>query len=1010
MKIPETPPSVPKLDLMKRLQAYAEGKATWYRDETPLGENAKKASQALHTRIVEMVEKVLAPIMDRTTARELDTFTMHDQKHGRKVAHLMWHILSSERQLTLTPPEIGLLVLAAHLHDAGMALSQEERAKRLAPESDLWDRAEANPTIKRNLKRLRDMLTDSKLADSKRVRVESELLQAEEALLALDTRERHALRERYEEIVTQLSSFHVKDPTKIPDVEECLSFDGDSLRKKLIDICVSHNDDADALVERDPEKFDRPRFPRDYPVGLANADTHMAAAALRLADILDFDRERTPPTLFLYLVPSSLSHSVNISELEWGKHLSISNWEIDQSAVVFRGRCKNHIVHHAVVQFCKAIEEEITSTRATFAIGDTQSWPFILPETVKADIHEDGSYHYVPYQFELDDSRVYELLMGRAIYNNSLVAVRELIQNAVDACTYRDALSKLTEPHFQPDTLSRIAVRYEEPERDKEYPVLRVIDTGTGMDEWLIERWFLKVGRSFYSSTEFARDRAQLRRGGVDFAPVSEFGIGFLSCFLLADRVDVETAMWEPIRGDTRRRHLEIDGPTRLIRIRENANIGLQRLRGTKVSLTLVRGGRVTPEYGPVPPTWQQVRDYVHDLCQDIPYRLNLEYVKDGEIGQEHVDPRPLRVALPSPFDSRAYRIVVAQERLGLEGEIAIVPYAAVREADRERRKSSAIQVPNDASEEGQAPSSTFRRMRQSSTLIRGGFKVGRVPGSPVGNLGVVVGSRIRISWKGAELERYPITNLARTAIADQELIASGITEAWMTNLIENRALLPAGFLFGLALDRGTKFSDLRWLERCSALAVYELARNTWNWWLLDSKNNKKSDPILDWEQGQGRAAIPSYDLCWHMLQLVLPRVAADRVLTAHGDIYVMPPIRGWRNTLGACNDFVSAPVRWRRVATFEGSIADHLYHEWGGHRLFNRKYADRLKDFSEEDLRAAGGVLSALISDCNHGRPTELDAEKAALLRRLGDTARDLEISSVSGTLRLATLLPRRK
>ncbi|MFZ0322353.1 MAG: hypothetical protein WAL56_24715, partial [Candidatus Sulfotelmatobacter sp.] len=556
MKIPETPASVSELDLMKRLQAYEKGEATWHRDRTPLGENAKKASRALHTRIVEMVEKVLAPIMDRATARELDTFTMHDRVHGRKVAHLMWHILSPERQLTLTPPEIGLLVLSAHLHDAGMALSREDREKRLAPESDLWDRVEASPTIKRNLKRLREVLADTKLTDSKRLRVEGELFQAEEALLALDTRERHALRERYEEIITQLRSFHLKDPTKIPDVEECFSFDGDSFRKKLIDICVSHNEDSDALVERDSERFDRPRFPRDYPVGIANADTHMAAAALRLADILDFDRERTPPTLFHYLVPSSLSHGVNISELEWSKHLSISNWEIDQSAVVFRGRCKNHIVHHAVVQFCKAIEEEIASTRATFTLGESQTWPFILPEMVKADIHEDG-YHYVPYQFELDDSRVYELLMGRAIYDNPLVAVRELIQNAVDACSYRDALSKLAEPNAQPDTQSRITIRYEEPVGDREYPVLRVIDTGTGMDGWLIERWFLKVGRSFYSSTEFASDRAQLRKSGVDFAPVSEFGIGFLSCFLLADRVDIETAMWEPIRGDTRKREME---------------------------------------------------------------------------------------------------------------------------------------------------------------------------------------------------------------------------------------------------------------------------------------------------------------------------------------------------------------------------------------------------------------------------------------------------------------------
>src|ERR1039458_9998635 len=219
------------------------------------------------------------------------------------------------------------------------------------------------------------------------------------------------------------------------------------------------------------------------------------------------------------------------------------------------------------------------------------------------------------------------------------------------------------------------------------------------MDGWLIERWFLKVGRSFYGSTEFARDRAQLRNSGVDFAPVSEFGIGFLSCFLLADRVDVETAMWEPIRGDTRKRHLEIDGPTRLIRIREDGNAGLQRLRGTRVSLTLVRGGKGPTSDVIVPPTWEAIRKYLERVCQELPYRLNLEHVRDGKTSSECVDPKPLRVAFPYPYEDEAVRIPIADSDAGLEGEIAVVPYLAVRRLDQEKLKASAVDVLPDHAE-----------------------------------------------------------------------------------------------------------------------------------------------------------------------------------------------------------------------------------------------------------------------------------------------------------------------
>jgi Histidine kinase-, DNA gyrase B-, and HSP90-like ATPase len=999
MKIPETPASVSDLDLMKRLDAYAQGKDSWRADE--IGSAARKACRTLHTHIVSIVDEVLAPIMNRATARELDTFTMHDERHGRKVAHLMWHILSPDRRSRLTPPEIGILVIAAHLHDAGMALSREEREKRLAPDSDLWDRAEASPTVKHNLKRLRDMLTDAKLAETKRIRIESELFQAEEALLALDTRERHATRERYGEIIAQLNMFHSKDPTRIPDVEGCFSFDGDSFRKKLIDICVSHNEEADALVERDREQLDRPRFPQDYPVGLATADTHLLAAALRLADILDFDRERTPATLFHYLVPSSLSHGVNISELEWNKHLSVSNWEIEQPMVVFRGRCKNHIVHHAVVQFCRAIEEEITSTKATFALGRGWAWPFVLPEVVKADIHEDG-YHYMPYQFELDDARVYDLLMGRAIYNDPLVALRELVQNAVDACSYRDVLTKLSEPSIQPDTKNRITIRYEEPYGDREYPLLSVIDTGTGMDQWLIERWFLKVGRSYYSSTEFAWDRVQLRKNGIDFAPVSEFGIGFLSCFLLADRVTIETAMWEPIRGDTRRRQLEIDGPTRLIRMREDANTGLQRLRGTRVSLPLVRGGSNPDKKSTIPPTWAEVRSYLEVLCLDLPYRLNIEHVEDGKPTVVRLDAQPLRAYVPPPFEKEAFRIPVDNSDVGLQGEIAIVPYPTVRRLMSEKLRVSSVEIASEPGDDRRmllAGPPTHRPASRQSALLRGGFNVGPVPGIPTG-MHTHCAARIRMLSRASDDHRYFSTNLARTAVTNETVISAAVFEAWMTYLLDRRTTLPEGFLYDLG-QYGYRHGPFgNWLERYSALSLYELARNGWHYALHN--RDKGIDPVADWECRKSPAARYRIFLFGELLELVLPRVVPNvTVAGVSGDVFIEPPVNEWRDVLGACHDFISNPVPWPLFGAYAGNIADLMLDTRA--RFFNLKYADRLRDFSPAELQEGARIFDALLTArLYEKRPAILEEADAALLSRFFAAVGDLTIRSVWGTCRL--------
>ena len=328
MQIPETPEKIEQLNLMQRLRAYAGGKASWREKGRRPGEGERRACAALHLGIVETVNKILGPLLDRVTSREMETFTLHDRVHGRKVAHLMWHILETRSRERLTPPEIGMLVFAAHLHDLGMGLSRSERQARLEASSDLWDRLEVDPSVKQSLDVLRRTLKAKGAGARARQRAARQLVQAEEVLLCRDTRERHATKARYEELVEEMRRFHNKSPSKIPNIDTVLSYDGDSFRERLIDICVSHNEAADALVAPDAQNHQRPRFPGVFPVGGCNADLQMVAAALRLADILDFDRERTPAVLFHYLLPTSGPED-SVSILEWDKHLAISNWHID---------------------------------------------------------------------------------------------------------------------------------------------------------------------------------------------------------------------------------------------------------------------------------------------------------------------------------------------------------------------------------------------------------------------------------------------------------------------------------------------------------------------------------------------------------------------------------------------------------------------------------------------------------------------------------------------------------
>lgn len=946
MQIPEPPTDITKLDLLKRLKEYADGKATWLPDDAPLGEGAKVACDSLRTGMIDLT-KVVAELLDKVNAKEMDTFTMHDRRHAIKVAHLMWHIIQPERRYRLTPPEIGMLVASAFLHDLGMFLSNDERDSRLAPESDLWHRLEIDDVMRKKFDDLRKQ-SEEETVEAKKKRLHRQLVQAEEALLCLDTRDRHATAERYKQIMATLVKFHEDDPTNMPNVESVLAFERDSFKKKLLDVCVSHNESAEMLVARDQEHQDRPRFPTDFPVGSVVADVHFVAAALRLADILDFDRERTPRAIYHYFLPGPLDPGDDRSVLEWRKHMAISNWEIAPDTIVFRGRCTSHIVHHAIVQFCDQIAEEIAGTQATF-LSPTRDAPSIaLPTTVKPDIHEDG-YRYVPYKFELDDERIHSLLMGGAIYEKPLVAVRELVQNAVDACRLRDALTTLHQPEMTPSKEKRIFVEYYEPDETCLYPRLTVRDTGTGMDEFVLNRWFLKVGRSYYNSAEFNACRVQLRKADLDFAPVSEFGIGFLSCFLLADKVEVETAMWETIRGDTRKRILEIHGPTRLIRLSEDENAGPGRFRGTRITLTLTRGGE-----GKKPPTWEETEAYLRDICLDLPYRLHLRYVGSQGTTDDYIDRQPLVAKFPSYLESGAVRIAVCDNEAGIEGEIVLFDGKKVSDEEFSFAKEQKMRFVRDDD-------------KFHSSLIRGGFRVGNCPGLPRYHAvhGLHDAGVLRLAWEHVPNRRFSLTDLARERSVNDVGLRNAVAKAWLGWLVDNSDDLPEGFILKVSFGETHVGSLIDWLERYDCSKLYRLARNAWIPF-LEHGADTNANSLTMWERGEG-GALPISNhrdqvWCW-LLYLVLPRVSS-LVLDGNGLLAVTPPSSGWKTTLSDSNDHHSTAHSWDVFAVFSGGIENLLWYSNDmGMGMLSERYRDRIeREFLPEELNKLKWICATLL------------------------------------------------
>lgn len=128
--------------------------------------------------------------------------------------------------------------------------------------------------------------------------------------------------------------------------------------------------------------------------------------------------------------------------------------------------------------------------------------------------------------FQVDLRGVVDLL-SHHLYASPRVYLRELLQNAVDAITAR----RLTDPAAP----ARIWI---EPATGSADGALRIHDTGVGLTEEQVHTLLATIGRS--------GKRDELGFARHDF--MGQFGIGLLSCFMVADTIEVQT---RSASGDT---------------------------------------------------------------------------------------------------------------------------------------------------------------------------------------------------------------------------------------------------------------------------------------------------------------------------------------------------------------------------------------------------------------------------------------------------------------------------
>jgi len=556
--------------------------------------------------IIALVDKAVSYAYQRTKTiiKHMGEFTLHDGDHLFRVLNLMEKLIPEETLKNLSSPELMILILSAFFHDIGMAPGEkdiiawkkvwdDEPEFENEEEKDACDKFNRFYIARPDQKEIITQLIISgnhSSADTQKAYLITEYI-----------RKTHA--ERAKEIIGE-------------DWNNKIIFRGVDLTVEFAQICYSHNEYALTLLDLD----------KSFLCG-ANiyACLPLLGVILRLADILDFDAKRTPPILFSHL---NVRHPISIKE--WNRHRAVEAWEINSESIQFNAKCKHPAIESSIHEFCDIIDQELSICNNIVSILNDSSHiknrniPIKFPFKVKRDkiqtqknVHNKPLYLYSNTQFNLSKKQVIDLLMGTKLYGNPEVALRELLQNSLDACLLRQAQEIKWENPYSPE----ISVKYY---NENECIILEVEDNGTGMDQDIIDKYYSKIGSSFYKSTDFYNLKSE---SNAKFTPNSRFGIGILSCFMVADTLIVDTKrVYEPHKS-SEPLSITVEGQESIFWIRD----GQRKMPGTTTKLILRK------EKNP----WDEMteKDFIKSIDKVIPnppFKININTPSENKVKDEN--------------------------------------------------------------------------------------------------------------------------------------------------------------------------------------------------------------------------------------------------------------------------------------------------------------------------------------------------------------------------------------
>lgn len=440
-------------------------------------------------------------------------YTLHDQTHFVRVTELMAYILGDTLK-KLNDIEIILLILSAFYHDQGMIIDNSDYS--LLEKDENFILFKENWLLSHpNYIEIANQLNSNYISDDERKILFQKIAQLDSAILTDYLRDTHG-----EKAYNYINKTFLQDKR--------ISVFGISLANYLAEICLSHTKSIDWILSNK-------KLLLDENIGTLSVNTIFLSFILRLADILDFDSDRTPDVLF-----NSIHFTNEISINEWQKHRNVKGWKISDKKIQFTMYFDHPVYEKTARAFLDWIDQELDTIHKEIRNFPAEFIDYRIHVPNKIDRSRIGaknnSYLFHDLEFSLSRNEVVKLLMTDNLYKNTSLFLRELLQNSLDALRLRKAIFRTSDINWED---GKIEFKHYLDEHNQE--IVECHDNGCGMDETIIANFLGKIGRSYYKSPEFEQLRLKLKEGNADFEPCSQFGIGFMSLFMVGDRIIIKT-------------------------------------------------------------------------------------------------------------------------------------------------------------------------------------------------------------------------------------------------------------------------------------------------------------------------------------------------------------------------------------------------------------------------------------------------------------------------------------